>query len=104
MGHISIACYKPKPGQDAALEALVRDHLPRLSSFGLVTDRASIIGRAKDGTFVEIFEWNGLDAIEQAHGHSGVQQMWEEFGAVCDYVPFGILAEAQDLFAGLTPV
>lgn len=104
MGHISIACYKPKPGQDAALKPIVLDHHPRLLSFGLVTDRAPIIGLAKDGTFVEVFEWVSTEAIEKAHHHPGVLKMWEEFGAVCEYVAFGSLAEAQDMFAGLSPV
>ena len=104
MAHISIACYRPKPGQDAALEPLVRDHVERLRGFGLVTDRAPIIGKAKDGTFVEVFEWKSTEAIEQAHHHPGVHTMWAEFGEVCDYVAFGSLAEAQDMFAGLTPL
>ena len=39
MGRTVIACYRPKPGQDAALHALARTHVPTLRSIGLVTDR-----------------------------------------------------------------
>ena len=57
MGSISVACYKPKPDCEAALLELVRGHLPPLRTEGLVTDRASIVMRAADGTIIEIFEW-----------------------------------------------
>jgi hypothetical protein len=50
MGSISVACYKPKPGCESALLELVRGHLPPLRAEGLVTDRASIVMRAADGT------------------------------------------------------
>jgi hypothetical protein len=39
MGSISVACYKPKAGCEAALLELVRAHLPPLRAQGLVTDR-----------------------------------------------------------------
>jgi hypothetical protein len=104
MGQISIACYRPKQGKEAALESIVRGHVQRLRDFGLATDRAPIIGRAKDGTIVEVFEWNSSEAIAEAHQHPGVHKMWAEFGDACDCVSFGSLAEAQDMFAGLTPL
>ncbi len=103
MGQISIACYKAKPGKEAALEEIVRGHVQRLRDFGFATDRVPIIGRAQDGTIVEVFEWNSVEAIQQAHQHPGVHQMWAEFGDACDCVSFGSLPEAQDTFAGLTP-
>ena len=55
MGRIVIACYKPKPGKEDALKALVVDHVSTLRSLGLVTQRAPITMQAKDGTFVEVF-------------------------------------------------
>lgn len=99
-----IACYRPKPGQDAALMALVRSHVPTLQRLGLATDRAPMQMRAADGTCVEIFEWSSAAAIEAAHQHPEVQPMWAAFGAACEYVKLSQLAEAQQLFAEFKPL
>jgi hypothetical protein len=100
MGQISVACYRPKPGKTAELEALASEHVPILQSRGLATERQPIIGRAKDGTIVEIFEWSSADAINRAHSDPEVQKLWEHYGAACDYVKLSDLAESSDLFAG----
>ncbi|MCA9612411.1 MAG: antibiotic biosynthesis monooxygenase [Sandaracinus sp.] len=104
MGRIVIACYRPKPGATDALHALVRTHVPRLRAEGLVTDRAPIAMAAEDGTVVEVFEWASREAIERAHASPVVHAMWEEFGAVCDYVPIASVAEASALFSEMTPL
>jgi len=59
---------------------------------------------AKDGTFVEVFEWSSPEAIESAHHHPVVLKMWEEYGKVCEYVPISQVAEASQLFSEFTPV
>jgi hypothetical protein len=104
MGRIVIVGYKPKPGKNEALKALMRTHLPRLKAEGLVTDRESIIMEAGDGTIVEVFEWQSQEAINNAHKNLAVLQMWGEYAEVCDYVPIGGLAEAGSLFSGFEPV
>ena len=104
MGRIVIVGYKPKPGKNEALKALMRTHLPRLKEEGLVTDRESIILEAGDGTIVEVFEWLSQDAIDNAHKNPVVLQMWGEYAEVCDYVPLNTLKEAGDMFAGFTPI
>ena len=103
MGELVIVAYRPKPGCEADLQALVRDHVPRLRRLGLATDRAPVLGRARDGTVVEVFEWRE-GAVERAHEDPDVHAMWGEFTAVCDYVPLRDLAEAADLFATFTPL
>lgn len=104
MGRIVIVGYRPKPDQGAALEALVQQHVPRLRAEGLVTGRPPIAMRAADGTVVEVFEWASKEAIEQAHDHPVVAQMWKEFDAVCDYIPVGELPEMGALFSEFTPL
>jgi len=104
MGVIVIACYRPKPGQQDALERLMEQHVATLRSLGLVTDRAPITMRAADGTFVEVFEWASRQAIETAHGHPVVLKMWDEYAKVCDYVPVAQVPEAAELFPEFTPV
>lgn len=102
-GRIVIAVYRPKPGQAETVAKLVRSHVPKLQALGLATTRLPIVGRAKDGSFVEIFEWRDTQAIEAAHHHPEVQAIWGAFGTAADFSGFGALAEAQTPFAELTP-
>ena len=104
MGRIAIACYKPKPGQDEALRALVAEHVSTLRSIGLTTDRPPVAMQAKDGTVIEVFEWASPEAIQAAHAHPVVLGMWEEYSRLCDYVPLATVGEASDLFAEFAPV
>jgi hypothetical protein len=99
-----IACYRPKPGQQDALRTLMRGHVATLRSAGLVTDRAPIAMEAADGTIVEVFEWKSAEAIEAAHSHPVVLKMWEQYGAVCDYIPVSQVPEASQMFSGFTPL
>jgi diadenosine tetraphosphate (Ap4A) HIT family hydrolase len=104
MGRIVIACYRPKPGMKDRLLELTRSHVGRLRNAGLVTERAPIALEAQDGTVVEVFEWASREAIERAHADPRVQELWREFGEVCDYVPIADLDEAKQLFAEFAPV
>ena len=99
-----IACYRAKPGQEAALRALVRDHVPELRRLGLATDRAPYSLQAADGTLVEVFEWSSAKAIEAAHNSPEVHRMWGAFGQACTYVKLSELAEARNLFAEFSPL
>lgn len=104
MGVMVIACYRPKPGEAAALHALVKTHTPRLQALGLVGETPSLAGVAADGTVVEVFVWKSQEAIDQAHDNPAVQQMWGEFAAVCDFTTIREVAGAGDLFTPLTPL
>jgi hypothetical protein len=104
MGRIVIACYRPKAGQQEALHTLMQTHVKTLRSLGLVTERAPITMQAKDGSFVEVFEWVSADAIQAAHGNPVVLKMWEAFGHACEYVPVTAIPEAAQLFSDFTPV
>jgi protein tyrosine phosphatase (PTP) superfamily phosphohydrolase (DUF442 family) len=95
-----IVGYRPKPGQHAALDALMCTHFARLYEQGLVTRRRPILMRARDGTVIEVFEWKSQRAIDEAHANAAVLAMWGEYAAVCDYVPVGSVAEAAELFSG----
>jgi hypothetical protein len=99
MGSMSVACYKPKPGCEAALLELVRGHLSPLRAQGLVTDRASIVMRAADATIIEIFEWVSQEAIAGAHANAVVLDLWKRFEAVCSYETPSNIAEFQNMFA-----
>ncbi|MFL9482272.1 hypothetical protein ACI6Q2_05790 [Chitinophagaceae bacterium LWZ2-11] len=100
---IVIVAYKPKPGKEKGLAALMRTHLPTLQKEGLVTDRPSIIAQAKDGTFIEVFEWKSAEAIEQAHTNAAVNKMWQAYAEVCDYIPTGQVSEFLNVFSEFSP-
>lgn len=99
-----IAAYKPKDGKDPELRRLLKNHLPILSGEGLVTDRKSTLMRAKDGTYLEIFEWKSQEAVDRAHTNKAVLALWEEFHAVCEYVALNGLEESKDMFAHFEPI
>ena len=104
MGVMVMALFRPKPGLSEALMSCMRDHMPVLRSQGLVTDRASTILRARDGTLIEIFEWQSQAAIDKAHKNPEIGKLWERYAACCDYVTLADLPEAGDMFPGFAPV
>ena len=104
MPRIVIACYRPKPGQEAALLAEVRTHVPTLQALGLATARTPMAMRASDGSVLEIFEWASPEAIARAHHDPTVAAIWQRVGAVCEHTQLGSLAEATQLFPDFEPL
>jgi hypothetical protein len=103
MGDMVIVAYRPKPGQEAALLALLRDHLPFLRRLGLATARPPMAMRGADGVIVEVFEW-APGAIASAHENPEVLALWGRYAAVCDYVPLRDLPETGEMFATFAPI
>jgi quinol monooxygenase YgiN len=101
---IVIVAYRPKPGKEKELLDLVHSRVPTLRKEGLVTDRAPIIMRARDGTIIEVSEWESQEAIDAAHKNPNVLAMWNKFFAICDCVPLKTLTEAEQMFAGFEPI
>ena len=99
-----IVAYRPKPGKEQALLEIVRERVPLLRGEDLVTDRAPVMMRARDGTIIEVSEWKSRKAIEAAHKNPKVLALWGKFFEVCDCVPLKTLAEAEEMFAGFETV
>lgn len=94
-----VAIYRPKPGKDQELLAVVRDHLPVLRAEKLATDRpALVLQSSEDGTVLEVFEWASADAPGAAHGNPRVMAVWGRFSEVADVTTLGSLAEAGKRF------
>jgi len=100
---IGIVAYKPKPGKEADLLQLTREHVPLLRTEGLVTDHPVTACQAKDGTVVEVFEW-AAGGMGRAHSNPVVLKLWERYAAACDYVPLATLPESSNMFASFTPI
>ena len=103
-GVVVIVAYRPKPGKEEELLALVRGRVPTLRKEGLVTGRAPTIMRSRDGTIVEVSEWKSQEAIDAAHKNANVLAMWDKFFAICDCLPLNTLDEAKEMFAGFEPI
>lgn len=98
MGIHVLAIYRPKDGKAAELEAEVVAHVPILRELGFATDVPSAVLRASDGTIIEHFEWVDQAAIDAAHQHPTVHEMWGRFGACCDYGTLAELPNATSMF------
>jgi quinol monooxygenase YgiN len=79
MGRFVIVAYAPKPGKAEQLMAAVRKHMEVLRAEKLITHRPAYVMRAKDGTIVEVFEWQSAEAIARAHTNPAVHALWAEF-------------------------
>jgi hypothetical protein len=100
---IVIVAYKPKPGKEADLLQLTREHVPLLRAEGLATGHPVTACQAKDGTIVEVFEWAD-GGVQRAHTNPVVMKLWERYAAACDIVPLTSLPEASTMFASFTPL
>ncbi|WP_035347890.1 hypothetical protein [Edaphobacter aggregans] len=98
-----IVVYRPKPGMEAELLQLTREHVPLLRREGLATDRPVVAGRATDGTVVEVFEW-AEGGVERSHSNPVVLKLWERYAAACEIVPLNQLAESSTMFASFAPL
>jgi hypothetical protein len=99
-----ICSYRAKPGQEAALREIMREHVPALQKLGLATPRAPMAMRGADGVYVEVFEWASEAASRSAHDHAEVKRIWGRFAEVCDFVPLASVSEAAKPFAHFHPV
>jgi hypothetical protein len=100
---IVIVAYRPKPGKEADLLQLTREHVPLLRAEGLATEHPVTACQAKDGTIVEVFEW-AVGGAERAHTNPVVLKLWERYAAACDILPLVSLPEASNMFASFTPL
>jgi hypothetical protein len=100
---IVIVAYKPKAGKEADLLQLTREHVPLLRAEGLATNHPVTTCQAKDGTVVEVFEWEA-GGVERAHSNPAVLKLWERYASACDYVPLTSLSESSTQFASFTPI
>lgn len=97
MTEVVVCQYTAKPGQEEALEALLREHEKTLVRLGLKTDTPTQLlkGLGDDperhgakGRYIEIFSWSSDDAMQRAHEAPEVMAIWEGIGAVCSAMDF----------------
>lgn len=104
MERIVIAVYQPKPGKSEQLKELCKKHWDRLNELGLASERRPVLMESENGSIVEVFGWKSKEAIEEAHTHPRVLAMWDEYNALCDYVPIQTVPEAEKVFSEFAPI
>jgi hypothetical protein len=104
MPEVVFALYRPHAGKDAELRTLIRQHIPALRELELITDRAPLLVRSQDGTYIEIFEWRTSDAARIAHEHPAVARIWEAMGQIADFPALEGLSESSGRFPHFEPV
>ena len=101
---IVIAMYQPNEGERQDMLKYVKEHVPALREYELVTDRPTILMESEDGTLLEIFEWVSPDAARLAHEHPVIAKIWEGMGKVGSFKTLANLAEAGQTFPHFQPV
>ena len=81
--------YRPRPGQEEALFALLKKHWTTLKRAGLVTSTPPLVYRATEKRsgrpfFIEIFSWRDEEAPGIAHQLPEVMAIWEPMGALTE--------------------
>jgi len=99
-----ICVFRPLPGKEDDLRAVLRDHLRTLRAEGLVTDREPYVMKAKDGAYLEVFEWRSDEAVRAAHGNPRVAELWKRFEAACTYEKLESVAEVGEMFPNFDAV
>lgn len=85
----NLVTYVAKPGKEAELLALVKQHERALRSVGLVTEEPFQVWKAFDIrkkriSFVEKFQWKDGRAPDVAHQTPEVMAIWEPMGPVLE--------------------
>lgn len=96
-----LVTYRPKPGHEDALLALVKKHWPELRRIGLASEEPAKVWRTRDRqgktAFVELFQWKDGKASEVAHQTPEVMAIWEPMGNVMEGME---IAEAEAVEIG----
>jgi len=98
MGKLAFAMYQPKKGKEDELRRILKDHLPTLKKYELITDKGSFFAKSSNGTFIEIFEWASDEAKTVAHQHPAIMQLWGKMMPICDFPTMKDLPEATKSF------
>lgn len=90
---VTMLCtYRPKPGKEAEMLAILKGHWATLDRVGLVTKQPATLyratGRDRRQYFVEIFQWRDGEAAGIAHQTPDVMAVWEPIGTLAESMSF----------------
>lgn len=85
---IVLCQYRVKAGREDELIQLFRDHDVVLRRLDLITDEPAVCYRGADDRgrpfFVKTFTWKSARAVEAAHQHPEVADLWERMDPLCE--------------------
>lgn len=99
-----ITVYAPKAGHEIGLVDLLRRHHGALRLAGAATETKPIVGRTRDGLYVEVIELKSIAAVELAEKSPAVRELRERFDAHAERRTLASLAEAASTLAVLERV
>lgn len=100
----AVALYRPHPGREQELRAIVRQHVPALRREELITDFPPFVLQGRDGTLIEMFEWKSVEAKDQAHRSAVVRPLWEKMMEVAEMTSLSTLQEAEQIFPAFSRI
>ena len=95
---LAFAMYKPNEGKEGDLKEILKEHLPLLREFELISDKETYTIKATDGTIIEIFEWLSEETKAIAHQHPATRQLWGRMMAICTFPAMRDLDEGKRSF------
>jgi len=92
--------YRPKPGKEEELFALVQKHGPALQSTGLSVGGLAQVYRATDKRsgekyFIETFSWRDEDAPNQAHQMPEMMAVWEPMTPILEKLELAVIEQVS---------
>lgn len=84
-----ICTFRVKPDEVASFRELLNLHWPTLRRLELVNDAVEQVFVGSDEgvegpVFVSIFDWVSAEAVETAHEHPDVAEIWEAMEPLCE--------------------
>jgi quinol monooxygenase YgiN len=88
--------YRPKPGKEQELLALIKKHGPALESTGLITADKPVVYKAHNirtnqDFFVEIFSWRDEKASQVAHQTPEIMAVWEPMTPILEGLEISVI-------------
>lgn len=77
--HPVVVRYTAQPGSEQALGDLVARHWPALHAEGLTSDQPAVVMAVarQPGVYLEYYEWLSWEAVQHAHKHPAVREIWD---------------------------
>jgi hypothetical protein len=88
--------YRPKPGKEDELLALIKKHGPALQATGLITGGMPVVYKAHNirtnqDFFVEMFSWRDEKASGLAHQTPEIMAVWEPMTPILDGLEISVI-------------
>ena len=77
---------------------ILKNHIPTLRKYELISDSPAFLLQSKDGTIIETFEWKDENAKRAAHEHPAIRTIWGEMEGICEFPSLGDLPESKTRF------